>query len=153
MHYAEDGLAMKFLVAAIWFVNNKTSDLTQFTSYAVIPGLATIVLTEVLIAGALCVLFYDSGSHSSFRRTKRLLNMLIIYAVNRCLLTLLLAVAQLVTSVLHQDAWSIGMDFIMAKLYANSLLASLNSREHLRSQISGTVSDLRIGTTHLANAL
>ncbi|KAI6095106.1 hypothetical protein EDD16DRAFT_1680974, partial [Pisolithus croceorrhizus] len=49
---------------------------------------ATVALAEVLIMVSLCVLLHDSGSSSAFPRTNRLLNTLIIYAVNRCLLTL-----------------------------------------------------------------
>ncbi|KAI6006493.1 hypothetical protein F5J12DRAFT_831041 [Pisolithus orientalis] len=47
-----------------------------------------VVLSEGLIMVSLCVLLYVTSSHSSSPRTKRLLNSLIIYAVNRCLLTL-----------------------------------------------------------------
>ncbi|KAI6099241.1 hypothetical protein EDD16DRAFT_531211 [Pisolithus croceorrhizus] len=69
---------------------------------------------------------------------KRLMNTLIIYAVNRCLLTLPVIVAEVVVTIAGQAAWSMGLNFIIGKLYANSLLASLNSREHLRSQASST---------------
>ncbi|KIO10707.1 hypothetical protein M404DRAFT_995184 [Pisolithus tinctorius Marx 270] len=53
-----------------------------------------MALAEVLITTSLCVLLYQSGSRSAVPRTKNLLNTLIIYAVNRCLLTLLVVVAE-----------------------------------------------------------
>lgn len=54
-------------------------------------------------------------------------------------------------SVDHQDNWTLGLEFIVGKLYSNSLLASLNSWGHLRSQAAGTLSDLRISAVHFAN--
>ncbi|KIO09719.1 hypothetical protein M404DRAFT_996560 [Pisolithus tinctorius Marx 270] len=130
------------------FVNHKH---TVPQVYAVTLSMAAAAIAEVLIAVSLCVLFYDGSSHSAFPRTKRLLNTLIIYAVNRCLLTLLVTLAELVTTVVNQDTWAVGLDFTIGKLYANSLLASLNSREYLRSQDAGTLSDLCISAIHFAN--
>lgn len=48
-------------------------------------------------------------------------------------------------------AWSMALDFIIGKLYPNSLLATLNTRQSLRSQVSGTLPIPSIGTTHPAN--
>ncbi|KAI5996449.1 hypothetical protein F5J12DRAFT_853593 [Pisolithus orientalis] len=124
------------------FIDKLTSVLSQTRFYSVTPAAATVALAEVLITVSLCVLFYDSGSSSAFPRTKRLFHMLIIYAVNRCLLTLLVVIAELSVNVDQQDAWAMGLNFIVGKLYANSLLASLNTRQYLRSQASGTLSDL-----------
>ncbi|KAI6099244.1 hypothetical protein EDD16DRAFT_531561 [Pisolithus croceorrhizus] len=52
-----------------------------------------------------------------------------------------------------QAAWSTGMDFMKGKLYANSLLASLNTRQHLRSQGSVTTTELSedIHTIHFTD--
>ncbi|KAI6006512.1 hypothetical protein F5J12DRAFT_892710 [Pisolithus orientalis] len=139
------------MTSANRFVDNASSSLPQITFYASIPFGVTFLLVELLITVSLCVLLYDSGSHSAFPRTKRLLNTLIIYAVNRCLLTLLVALAEFATSAKFQSAWSTGLDFTIGKLYANSLLASLNTRQILRAQQSGTRSDERISGVHLAN--
>ncbi|KAI6158506.1 hypothetical protein EDD17DRAFT_998434 [Pisolithus thermaeus] len=132
------------------FIDHNASVQTQITFYDVTPAWATIVVAEVLITVSLCVLLYNRDSGSVLPRTKRLVNTLIIYAVNRCLLTSLVAIADLIIAIEVQDTWSIGLDFIIGKLYANSLLASLNSRGHLRSQDASTVLDLRIGTVHSA---
>ncbi|KAI6101548.1 hypothetical protein EV401DRAFT_2026923, partial [Pisolithus croceorrhizus] len=82
--------------------------------------------------------------------TKRLLNTLIIYAVNRCLLTLLVAIAELVMDVNQLVAWTIALDFIGQGLYPNSLLASLNVRQHLRAQDSSTALDSPINVVDFA---
>ncbi|KAI5996430.1 hypothetical protein F5J12DRAFT_354003 [Pisolithus orientalis] len=154
--------------AALILADNAFSSVSQIRFYSIIPSVASLALAEVLITVSLCVLFYEGGSRSTIRSTKRLLNTLIIYAVNRCLLTLLVAVAEVVTVSMTyctmtillshflqdaeaQDAWSIGMDFIIGKLYANSLLASLNTRQYLRSQDSLIESDQRISTVRFAN--
>ncbi|KAI6154499.1 hypothetical protein EDD17DRAFT_1630195 [Pisolithus thermaeus] len=107
--------------------------------------MATTALAEVLITVSLCILLYDSGSGFASSGTKRLLNTLIVYAVNRCLLNLLVTIAELVVarktnynmpmSLSHtlqavevQNAWSTGLSLIIGSLYANSFLASLNCR-------------------------
>ncbi|KAI6150034.1 hypothetical protein EDD17DRAFT_1513728 [Pisolithus thermaeus] len=123
-----------------------------FQSYALIPCATAIVVGEVLITLSLCILLYDNGSHSAFPRTKRILNTLVIYAVNRCLLTLVFTVAELVTIVDNQDAWAVGLDFNIGKLYANSLLASLNTRQYLRAQVSDPKPDLAINAVHFSNS-
>ncbi|KAI6158135.1 hypothetical protein BKA82DRAFT_996529 [Pisolithus tinctorius] len=132
-------------------VIHKTSALTQISFYVLTPAFAIIVLTEVLITVSLCVLFYSSRSDSAFPSTKRLLNTLIIYAVNRCVLTLLVAIGELTVAFEQQDAWIMALDLVVQGLYPNSLLASLNTRQYLRSQVSGTLSDLHTGTVRFAN--
>ncbi|KAI6154490.1 hypothetical protein EDD17DRAFT_1072921 [Pisolithus thermaeus] len=89
------------------------------------------------------VLWRDTRCHrrrsgSALSRTKRLLNTLIIYAVNRCLLILLIAITALVMTMEGQDTWFLGFSFVAGRLYANAFLASLNCRERLRSQGSAS---------------
>ncbi|KAI6132321.1 hypothetical protein EV401DRAFT_2065305 [Pisolithus croceorrhizus] len=140
------------LMTAYRSVNDAFSFLPRIRSYALIPCAAAIVLGEVLITLSLCILLYDNGSHSAFPRTKHILNTLVIYAVNRCLLTLIFTVAELVTIVDNQDAWAVGLDFNIGKLYANSLLASLNTRQYLRAQASDPKPDLAINAVHFRNS-
>ncbi|KAI6104354.1 hypothetical protein F5141DRAFT_185849 [Pisolithus sp. B1] len=99
--------------------------------------------SRVVITMSLCILLYDRGSGSALPRTKRLLNTLIIYAVNRCLLILLAAAAILAVVLAAQDMWFLALSLVIGKLYANSLLASLNSREHLRSQGTGDIESFK----------
>ncbi|KAI5996475.1 hypothetical protein F5J12DRAFT_355444 [Pisolithus orientalis] len=120
------------------FVDPSASILAQIKFARVTPAFAMIALAEVLITVSLCILFYHGGSGAAFPSTKRLLNTLIIYAVNRCLLSSLVAIVDLLVTVEDQSTWSLGLSFVMAKLYANSLLASLNSREHLRSRAAAS---------------
>ncbi|KAI6139856.1 hypothetical protein EDD17DRAFT_1670609 [Pisolithus thermaeus] len=76
------------------------------------------------------------------------MNTLVIYAVNRCFLTLLFAIAECVTIVGNEYTWAMGFEFNIGKLYANSLLASLNTRQYVPP-----ISDLAVKTVHFGNTL
>ncbi|KAI6156395.1 hypothetical protein EDD17DRAFT_1512467 [Pisolithus thermaeus] len=119
--------------------------------YTATPAVCTLLLSEVLNTGSLCVLLYDKSSRSAVPRTKRLLNTLIIYAINRCLLTLLVVIAEAAVDIDDIVAWTMATNFLTSGLYANSLLASLNTRQHLRSQGSSLQSDLGVNSVHFAN--
>ncbi|KAI6101529.1 hypothetical protein EV401DRAFT_2026718 [Pisolithus croceorrhizus] len=69
-------------------MNDALTYAMQTRFYTATPAVCTLLLSEVLNTGSLCVLLYDKSSRSAVPRTKRLLNTLIIYAINRCLLTL-----------------------------------------------------------------
>ncbi|KIK22899.1 hypothetical protein PISMIDRAFT_11274 [Pisolithus microcarpus 441] len=143
----------EILIYAFRLVKNAFSFASQTRFYTSIPATSAVVLAEVLITVSLCILLYDSGSRSSFPRTKRLLKTLIVYAANRCLLTLIVTIAEVtvVTDANHTAALPMALEFIVGKLYANSLLASLNAREHLRSQESSREPDLRRNAICLTN--
>ncbi|KAG0701653.1 hypothetical protein DFH29DRAFT_549807 [Suillus ampliporus] len=152
------GFIMLFVVAhfgfgletvVLMFIKKEFSALSQITLYAATPFSVTTVLSDVLIAVTLCVLLYDNRSpvveRSQSRttgiaeminnRTNALVNTLIVYAINRCLLTSAVAVAEVIVFVIIPGSlWFIAMDFVIGKLYANSLLASLNSRCALRGR-------------------
>ncbi|KAF9046957.1 hypothetical protein BDZ89DRAFT_67132 [Hymenopellis radicata] len=67
--------------------------------------------------------------------TNYLISTLVGYAITRCLLTALIAVVEVVVFVLLPDSfYSFAIDFVIGKLWANSLLASLNSRRSLRDR-------------------
>ncbi|KAJ8585816.1 hypothetical protein M405DRAFT_824297 [Rhizopogon salebrosus TDB-379] len=126
--------------------------LPQITLYAATPFAITAVLSDVCITIALCVLLH--GNRSPVIETNVLVNTLIIYAINRCLLTSIVAVAEVIAFVISPNSlWFIAIDFVIGKLYANSFLASLNSRSALRgrslhSHEEGT--SLRVNTINLS---
>ncbi|KAJ3975136.1 hypothetical protein EV361DRAFT_865618 [Lentinula raphanica] len=95
------------------FQESSTVKLAAATPFAVFA-----VLSDVLIAVSL---------------TNTLITTLIVYAVNRCLLTSAVAITEVIVFILHPTSlWFLAIDFVIGKLYANSLLASLNSRHYLR---------------------
>lgn len=130
------GFGIETLV--LLFVNNAVSSASSTRFYGSVPTASADPLADVLITASLCVLLHEGGSRSVYPRTKRLVNTLIIYTVNRCLLTLPVVVAELGVAVAGKAAWSMGLNFIIGKLYANSLLATLNTRQYLRSQESSS---------------
>ncbi|KAI6149546.1 hypothetical protein BKA82DRAFT_3243351 [Pisolithus tinctorius] len=136
--------------AIVTFINNALSFASHARLYTSLPAVSLIALAEAMITLSLCVLLYERGSRSAVPRTKSLLNTLIIYAVNRCLLTLLVILAELTVDAEILPAWTMALTFTTPKLYANSLLASLNTREKLRFQGSGCESDLHMNVVHLA---
>lgn len=135
--------------AIVIFANSTFSFASYTRLYTTTPAAIAIALAEVLITVSLCMLLRESSS--AVPRTKRLLNTLIIYAVNRCLLTLPVVIAVVVTGADDMFVWAATFDLIVGKLYANSLLASLNTRQHLRSHYSGPESDLCMNTIHFAS--
>lgn len=104
----------------LMFIKKDFVALSQITLYAATPFAITAVLSDVLIAASL---------------TNALVNTLIVYAINRCLLTSVVAVAEVIAFAISPGSlWFIAIDFVIGKLYANSLLASLNSRSALRGR-------------------
>ncbi|KAI6125957.1 hypothetical protein EV401DRAFT_2068021 [Pisolithus croceorrhizus] len=139
-------------IAAVFVtaIRNETSVLTRTWYYGVTPSVGTAVLAEILITVSLCVLLYDNGLRSAVPRTKRLLNSLI----TRNLMILrrrIVAIAELSVNADQQAAWTMGLNFIIGKLYANSFLASLNTRQYLRSRDSALEADGLDNAVHLAN--
>ncbi|KAI6003019.1 hypothetical protein EDD15DRAFT_2526951, partial [Pisolithus albus] len=112
-------------IFACRFANSTFSFASYTRLYTTTPAAIAIALAEVLITVSLCMLLRESSS--AVPRTKRLLNTLIIYAVNRCLLTLPVVIAVVVTGADDMFVWAATFDLIVGKLYANSLLASLNT--------------------------
>jgi len=104
--------------------------LSEITYIAALPFAVLAVLSDILITVALCVLLHNS--RTGFRSTNSMLNLIIVYAINRCLLTSVVAIIEMVMFVTAQETlWYLAADFVVGKLYANSLLATLNSRSAL----------------------
>ncbi|KAI6098274.1 hypothetical protein EDD16DRAFT_569643 [Pisolithus croceorrhizus] len=146
---AQVGFGMAITVTT--FVNDAVTYAEHIRFYTETPALSTQLLAEVLNTVSLCVLLYERGSRSAVPRTKRLLNTLIVYAVNRCVLALLVVIAEVIMDADNIVAWTMTLTWLSPKLYANSLLASLNTRQHLRSQVSGLDSDQRVNAVHFAS--
>ncbi|RXW22269.1 hypothetical protein EST38_g3576 [Candolleomyces aberdarensis] len=126
------------VTVAYCFIKRDFSRLSEFTLFAATPFAATAVLADVLIAGSLCILLH--GSRTGFRRTDALVTTLIVYAVNRCLLTATAAVVEVIVFSLRSYAlWYLAIDFVIGKLYANSFLASLNSRQALQTRAGPSI--------------
>ncbi|KAF9458310.1 hypothetical protein BDZ94DRAFT_1240102 [Collybia nuda] len=117
--------------------------LKELQFIAATPFAALAALSDILIAASLCVLLH--GSRTGFRSTNAIVTTLIIYAINRCLLTSVVAVAEVIVfAVSPNNLWFLAIDFVIGKLYANSLLATLNSRNAVRTAAGSTAQNVPV---------
>ncbi|KAF4614219.1 hypothetical protein D9613_007751 [Agrocybe pediades] len=113
------------------FQKKEFSQLKEVSLSAVVPFGASTILSDILVAASLCFLL--DNNRSQFDDTNSVINRLIIFAINRCILTTAVAVVEtIVFTVLPNTFYSFAIDFVIGKLYANSLLAVLNARANLR---------------------
>jgi len=113
----------------------KLAKLSQGTVSASAPFAGFSVLSDILIAGSLCALLYKNRTGQ--KKSNTIIATLIVYAINRCVLTSVLGLVEAVVFPLFPNSLlSFAIDFIIGKLYANSLLAALNSRQSMRAVIN-----------------
>ncbi|KIP05721.1 hypothetical protein PHLGIDRAFT_119555 [Phlebiopsis gigantea 11061_1 CR5-6] len=87
---------------------------------------------DFTLALSLCTSLWKS--RTGFHGTDSLVNVLIMYAVNTCVLTASTSIASIVTFALVRDTYVFVLfAMILPGLMLNSLLAVLNSRQALRS--------------------
>ncbi|KAF9490272.1 hypothetical protein BDN71DRAFT_1511449 [Pleurotus eryngii] len=95
-----------------------------------VPLFLTRVVSDALVSATLCIILYDARS---FARSLKLIKTLIVYAMNRFLLTTLVAIFQTVVLIIEPESiWAMIIELITAQFYVNSFFAVLNSRSHLR---------------------
>ncbi|KAF8896402.1 hypothetical protein BD779DRAFT_583570 [Infundibulicybe gibba] len=123
-----------------FFMITEFSRLNEATFKSALPFAITAILSDVLIAAALCFLL--ERSRTDFEDTNSLITKLVVFAINRCVLTSAVAVVEVIVFITKPHSfYSFAIDFIIGKLYANSLLATLNSRQSLRRKTSEESSD------------
>ncbi|CAA7267161.1 unnamed protein product [Cyclocybe aegerita] len=133
------------------FIKKQFSRLKEVALNNALPFGISAIISDITIAAALCMLLRNS--RTTFEDTNTVINRLIIFAINRCILTSAMAILEtIVFTVLPNSFYSLAIDFVIGKLYANSLLAVLNSRARLRSgttqeESSATEMSLRFNVT------
>ncbi|KAF8199582.1 hypothetical protein BJ912DRAFT_1129664 [Pholiota molesta] len=127
------------------FIKRRFILLKEVSLTSALPFGVTTIISDILIAVALCALL--SSNRSSFQDTNNVINRLIIFAVNRCILTCAMAIVEtIVFSTLPNSFYSLALDFVIGKLYANSLLAVLNARANLRPDPQQDLSSTELST-------
>ncbi|KAJ4495015.1 hypothetical protein C8J55DRAFT_498181 [Lentinula edodes] len=112
-------------------IRKSFSRLEEVTYNCVIPFGVFAILSDIVIASALILLL--RRSRTEFGDTNSLIKKLIVYAINRCVLTSVVAILEVILFLSFPNSmYSFAFDFVIGKLYANSLLASLNSRRSLQ---------------------
>ncbi|KAJ3810351.1 hypothetical protein EV368DRAFT_80685 [Lentinula lateritia] len=124
-------------------------------SYSITSGLSITVnvlaaVADTYIAGLLTLLLHTS--RTGFQRSDSIINKLIIFSINTGALTSLCAIASMLSILLAPATFIyISFFFCMGRLYANSLLATLNIRTLIRKeggsnvQASGDTGSIPLG--------
>ncbi|KAF7360361.1 hypothetical protein MVEN_00765800 [Mycena venus] len=124
--------------------------LTAFTKMSFLPMAAAQVGADILLALSLCFVLHNH--RTTFRRTNSIVDTLIVYAINRCLLTAGTAVVSLLMITLKPESMMyIGPELLFAGLYTNALLATLNSRRRIRDGSSKDPDTTDFSSVHLSN--
>ncbi|KAF7341930.1 hypothetical protein MSAN_02049000 [Mycena sanguinolenta] len=111
--------------------------------------LISICVADSILAGFLCVLLWNS--RSGIKRTNSVISMLILYTVTTGLLTTVAAIATLIIMLTMKETFAYaGAFYMLNKLYFSSLLATLNRREKIRTQMNAT-SGFVSGPFHTSN--
>jgi len=109
------------------FLSSNIIDLLGFVHKSLLPCLILLVISDGLIITCMCVLLYRKKT--DFKRTRHIINTLIIYAASRGLVTLLVTLVMIIAFTVHPgDMWYSGLEFTLAGLYTNSLMTLLNTR-------------------------
>jgi hypothetical protein len=113
-------------------VLNRFSSFHSLT-WALCTGMTAGALADVLIAASMC--WYLFRKRTGFARTDSIIMTLMAYSVNSGLVTAILAGTMTVTFLVSRSSliW-MAFNWVMSKCYVNSLLAMLNSRDHLRDR-------------------
>ncbi|KAI0833789.1 hypothetical protein BC628DRAFT_1414527 [Trametes gibbosa] len=108
-----------------------------------IAGLAISVATETMISFSLA--FYLHTRRTGLRKSNDIISKLVLLSVTTGLLIAAINVANLVAYVAASDSFYVlFFNFMLGKLYANSLLTSLNSREY----VLGVLADGQPSSNH-----
>ncbi|KAI0353771.1 hypothetical protein OH77DRAFT_593239 [Trametes cingulata] len=95
-----------------------------------IAGLSISVANELMISTSLA--YYLYSRRTGLRRSKNIVNRLIALTVTTGMLTTIFDVVDLIAYTTARDnLYVLFFNFLLAKLYANALLTSLNGREYI----------------------
>ncbi|KAI0806235.1 hypothetical protein BC629DRAFT_1590639 [Irpex lacteus] len=84
------------------------------------------------------VVHFSLGMATVVKMTKDTIQTLMCFFVSRGILTSIVAIIELLLLILsYHNLWFIASEYIVGGLYANSLLASINARRHLRKRMHG----------------
>jgi hypothetical protein len=108
-------------------------------------GLTCAAVCDVIIAFAM--VFFLRSRRTVFAQSKSLVNQLMAYSIESGALTSVCAVAVVITFLTSDSLASLGLLFFLPKLYTNSLMAMLNSRQSMldasKSSVQVTQDSLR----------
>ncbi|KAF7326906.1 hypothetical protein MVEN_02584500 [Mycena venus] len=111
------------------------ANLKSIVDVGLVPLYCIRVVSDAITAVVLCAVLHEASSRlTTFTGSKRVVKTLMVYAMNRFILTTIVVIIQTIVLLIKPDSiWAMVLDAITVHLYVNSLLATLNARQKLRS--------------------
>ncbi|PAV24090.1 hypothetical protein PNOK_0115800 [Pyrrhoderma noxium] len=123
------GTAGGISASIILRIHPDLSDLRKFTPYLYFWLIPTVA-ADFIITGMM--IYFLRQRRTSFARTESILNKIIRLAIQSCLLTTIVTLADIISFVVTPLPIHIAFSYCTPKLYTNSVLSSLNSRPNRR---------------------
>ncbi|KAK7037535.1 hypothetical protein VNI00_011027 [Paramarasmius palmivorus] len=140
-------VAAEFAVSVAYMAQGLAWHLNTYQSLKRLRGLsmsinALAAAADITISASICTLL--SSSRTGFAWSNHMINRLMLFSINTGILTSLFACLSLITILIFPDKLIyFCFYFIIGRLYANSLLATLNARRAIRnSQRSTPANDM-----------
>ncbi|TBU43126.1 hypothetical protein BD309DRAFT_131822 [Dichomitus squalens] len=109
----------------------------QDFAYIFTLGLAVSAALDILITSILC--YYLRRGREGFAPINHMIDLLILYTVENGMITCIATALSLFFWLFMRSNFAfLGMHFVINKLYANSIMASLNARKSIVGKVSGS---------------
>jgi hypothetical protein len=122
-----------FIAATViaWAIRGKYSRLTEIIDMPITPFAVSAVASDIAIAAALCSLLWHTRAATSFADTSSVIASLMLWAINRCILTSAVALAETAVFVARpHDFWFLGTDFVIGKCTSGLLFTVWHKTEN-----------------------
>ncbi|KAJ7083077.1 hypothetical protein B0H15DRAFT_952116 [Mycena belliarum] len=100
--------------------------------WLVLSSIAVSTTVDLVVAVSLCVLLWQRRVHSTIHSTRQTIDSLLAWTINTGLLTSVASIMMLIFFITMANFAWLTMLLVIPRLFANSMLASLNSRNKLR---------------------
>lgn len=143
------GPILVLALSRLGFASTTCAKMIIYKSFATFIDKASWVFTMGLVASSTldvvvtaCLLWYLDHSRTGFEGMDQIVNTLCRYTIENGLLTSVGIVISLGFWLgMKTNLVFMAIHFVLAKLYANSLLATLNNRRHMRERCGGSASE------------
>ncbi|KAI0636268.1 hypothetical protein C8Q77DRAFT_1208090 [Trametes polyzona] len=121
-------------------ISHRVQTFEKFWSYIWIDSaaLGAAVVADTITTIVLCI--HLRQSRTGFKRTDTTLDRLALYAINTGLLTSILNIVAVILLSCMSNLIAFAVAIIQARVYANSVLAVLNTRQHLAKDMAADMS-------------
>jgi len=120
---------------ASFFLLHEFKDFNKF-NWEVGLWLGSAAAADLILAAWLIYSLYNS--RTGFEKTDNIIKAIILFTINTSLLTAIAALCDMVTFItlpVNENLVNLAFNFILSKLYTNSMMASLNHRAKLQGKI------------------